>query len=1157
MSDKKKTRQAKEGKDGPSDKPPASSTVTQTSDERRNATGEHRSPLENLYSANNTRNSVPAFTFSGRADSPGPSQPPGPSQGQFPMMMPWFMPPYGPMPMYQQPQWEGDQSSDEDTDDSADDLASMPELEPIKAPKNRGETSGSNENDPLASTRSRYVEAAGPALSDLYLKDLTNTMWQGKAQPQVMKELHELYPTPSNLDVHRVDVNEEVLRIMPKYAVVRDSRLRSIQNTLSRAPIPVVKASEILRASKAPGGKPVTGEGADELSKLCMDSVSMLAHANEQLNEFRRDIIKPTLKRKFQPICKLPKDADTSRMLLGENIGERIKQLKQSEQLCAKRPSRGFRGKRQHPYYQSMPMGMQAMTSTYGNFPGAQYGQYPGFGFPQPNTSYQGKDKPNFLGECFTPYDQSEESDITDIESDCESELHDSNSVFSAFRQGKRPRQAAVSEVMDSSPSGSEHPSVLVGELSIENVWPDFEAGRVSQCYQVWKTLTSDRHILGSIKHGYVIEFQDGPFQHKPAHEIRFNRQEFYFLKNELVSMLNKKIIVVSQQVEGEYVSNIFLREKKTPGKFRIILNLKKLNYHVEKHHFKMDTLVQTLALVRPNDWMISLDFEDAYYSLAIHRHSRKFLKFRFDGVLYEFTCLPNGLSSAPRYFTKVLKVMLAHMREHMGITITGYLDDQFILDNSYERVLAAGNSAAELFQKGGFKINLSKSVLSPTQQIEHLGFIIDSKQMVVRLTPEKRNKLRKLLLDCLDDRHMSIRQVATLAGKCLATKPANPWAMLYTKKIEKDKIEALADSGGNFDAIMSLSAESRKDLAWWLKNLDHLIGPIRTPPFDKVLKTDASSSGWGCFLEGGQIATGGRWSVAEQQAHINALELRAILLSLYSLGRNWSDCHVRLMTDNTTAVSSVNKQGSTHSDACNSITKEIWEFAFERNIWLSAVHLPGKDNVEADFASRKFQDETEWTLRQDVFDCLCRRLGQPDVDLFASRLNYQVKPYAAWKPDPEATMINSLMHPWGDFQCIYAFPPFSIVHLVIQKFIADGAEGILVVPDWKTKPWFTLFANIIVAKPLLIPVTNDLLFLPFHRSGQQEPRLSHPLAGKLRLIAARCTTDIGRLEVFRRQLSVPLNKEEENRPGHSIRPISTGGNFIVSRGTLIPFIHL
>ena len=45
---------------------------------------------------------------------------------------------------------------------------------------------------------------------------------------------------------------------------------------------------------------------------------------------------------------------------------------------------------------------------------------------------------------------------------------------------------------------------------------------------------------------------------------------------------------------------------------------------------------------------MAVLDLKDAYYSVPINPQHRKYLRFEFK----EFTCLPNGLASAPRVFT-------------------------------------------------------------------------------------------------------------------------------------------------------------------------------------------------------------------------------------------------------------------------------------------------------------------------------------------------------------------------------------------------------------------------------------------------------------------------------------------------------------------------
>ena len=59
-----------------------------------------------------------------------------------------------------------------------------------------------------------------------------------------------------------------------------------------------------------------------------------------------------------------------------------------------------------------------------------------------------------------------------------------------------------------------------------------------------------------------------------------------------------------------------------------------------------------------------------------------------------------------------------------------------------------------------------------------------------------------------------------------------------------------------------------------------------------------------------------------------------------------------------------------------------------ERDIWLSACFIAGKDNVKADALSREFNSNLEWSLNDHIFAYLCTVYGQPDIVLFASRLN-------------------------------------------------------------------------------------------------------------------------------------------------------------------------
>lgn len=80
------------------------------------------------------------------------------------------------------------------------------------------------------------------------------------------------------------------------------------------------------------------------------------------------------------------------------------------------------------------------------------------------------------------------------------------------------------------------------------------------------------------------------------------------------------------------------------------------------------------------------------------------------------------------------------------------------------------------------------------------------------------------------------------------------------------------------------------------------------------------------------------------------------------------------------------------------------------------SFHIPGKQNVLADGKSRKFNDQLEWKLDQGVFKNVCAIWQRPEIDVFASRLNYQIEKFCSWEPDPQSTFVNALTLKWSIF---------------------------------------------------------------------------------------------------------------------------------------------
>ena len=200
------------------------------------------------------------------------------------------------------------------------------------------------------------------------------------------------------------------------------------------------------------------------------------------------------------------------------------------------------------------------------------------------------------------------------------------------------------------------------------------------------------------------------------------------------------------------------------------------------------------------------------------------------------------------------------------------------------------------------------------------------------------------------------------------------------------------------------------------------------------------TSGGWGSVCLSTQ--TGGRWTEDEQILHIHVLELITVEYALKSFKARVSGKHVKISTDNTCAVSYLKNMGGSGSKVCNSVaSKIIWKWCQDRNTWLTVAFIPWKLNSDADRQSRKFNDNTEWKLRSKLFTKITTVLGTPEMDLFASRLNCQTKPFVSWHRDTEASFVDAFLLTWSEWLVyiyiyiyIYMpFPPFSIMQRVLN----------------------------------------------------------------------------------------------------------------------------
>ena len=635
------------------------------------------------------------------------------------------------------------------------------------------------------------------------------------------------------------------------------------------------------------------------------------------------------------------------------------------------------------------------------------------------------------------------------------------------------------------------------------------------------------------------------PTQVKEPRPIQFNQSESKVVENEVQNLLAKGVIEKCEPSSNQYVSNIFVREKKD-GRFRVILNLKNLNQSVEYQKFKMETLESIVNLIRPGCFMASLDLKDAYYSVPVAMEDRPFLRFQWEDTLYQFSCLPMGLTSAPRIFTKIMKPVLASLRL-LGHTNAIYIDDLYLQGDNLDECRDNVANTERLLLNLGFTINHKKSAKHPSQQLVMLGFILDSESMTVRMTLEKAQRVKQLCQEMRDREITTIQLLAELIGKLCSSFPGAEFGPLYYRELESLKCAGLRWSRGDFSGTVRITQEATSELDWWIKNVECSCKFISHGEPSVVIESDASKEGWGATVKGG-VPTGGRWTPKESELHINVLELTAAFFGLKCFCSDLENTHVRLLLDNSTAVIYINAMGGMKSHMCNTITKTIWQWCIERNLWITACHIPGATNVEADRASRVFNDRTEWMLDKEVFTKITSVLFKPEIDLFASRINAQLPNYVSWHVDPEAKFVDAFMFKWTGMLC-YLFPPFSLIARCLQKLALERVEdALLIVPLWPTQPWFSHLIDTLVDVPRLLP--NKVLSLPGTKSQTAEPV-------RAQLIACHCSSSQLRIREFHEGLQLSSSNHGPRVRGNSTVMSLKNGKFFVVKKRLIFFKHL
>ena len=621
-------------------------------------------------------------------------------------------------------------------------------------------------------------------------------------------------------------------------------------------------------------------------------------------------------------------------------------------------------------------------------------------------------------------------------------------------------------------------PAGPVGGI-LQAYWPD------------WERLGAHKWVVGILREGYRVQFKNVPsLSTEPINPSGYADED----RNELIALEIQKLIAkgaieeVPKPGAGHY-SRLFLRPKASGG-LRPILDLSLLNKEIVTPKFRQETVESIRRSLKKDHWTFSIDLKDAFFQVPVHVKSRRFLRFLFRGIVYQYKVLPFGMAPSPYVFTRVV-VQVKEMLQKQGHQLFQFLDDW--LGQSPVRDLAAqrASTSVELCRELGLVLNPEKSELVPQQEFDYVGMHVSLRDYTVSVTERNVSNILERVAKFLTRDVWTAREWQSLLGVLQSQCQYMAQGNLYLRPLQFHLKSQWRQLTGDPKDPVKLSLEVRETLDWWLVR-DHLKEgvPITPPPHTLQVFTDASKKGWGGYsLKHGLKDTySGDWSQEEKSLHINALEMRAVALVLSRMDPPEGTV-ILVASDNATVVAYINRQGGTISWTTWLELRKLLLLARERGWMIRARHIAGCLNVLADRLSRKGEIfPTEWSLHPDIVSMMFQEWGTPQVDLFATWENHKCMTFVSPFPDDRALSSDSLNISWEGMTA-YAFPPRAILGKVLLKVRqTKNLRLILVAPDWAKQTWYGDLREMAAAGPLKLPPWRCMLKQPHGNLYHYDP---------------------------------------------------------------------
>lgn len=407
--------------------------------------------------------------------------------------------------------------------------------------------------------------------------------------------------------------------------------------------------------------------------------------------------------------------------------------------------------------------------------------------------------------------------------------------------------------------------------------------------------------------------------------------------------------------------SPLALREKSTPGKFRLLHDLSypyndtSVNANIPKYNSQLqyacldDALDILVRFKEP--YLGKSDIAEAYRILPLKPSCYNLTGFKLKGQYFFDKCLPMGASSSCKTFERVSSAIKYILHDTYKVRfVIKVLDDFLIIGETREECKYGLDCFRHLCGLIGVPIAEEKTE-GPVRALKFLGIDIDCKNWTLSIPPDKISKYTDSVKQALEDGSCTLRGLKQIIGQLQFVTNVIPGGRGFLRRLHDATIGKKRPG-----RIIHLTPGARMDLEMWLDFMQSYNGKelisVREEKSSVELHfySDSCPRGYGAVF--GKYYLQGKFPEAWQRFDIQVLEFYPIVVMIKMFEDVLANKDVIFHTDNEALSHMINKQTSRNERVMGLLRPTILTF-MRRKIRFKAEHIAGKKNVTCDNLSR------------------------------------------------------------------------------------------------------------------------------------------------------------------------------------------------------------